>query len=610
MTTKNLHRIGFISSNAVRQILVSAIGVVIPFMVIQHSSKEVWGEFVSLLLYSLLVTQIINWGNKEYLLRKFSETPRTIKTDFSSILITRFPLVLLFSLIGFFLFKMEFGLYLAFWILGRFLIHSYEVLVVYEKKFNASLAIELVCFLAFAIVFYSLSSALNLNQLLILYSLYQFTKGICFLLLFKNIFSFDARFNFNYYKASLWFFLLSVLGFLASKIDVYIIEQFDNKIVTSDYQIINGLLVFIMSISAFIYAPFTKNIYRNTDFTIQKTKKTLVLFGLIIVPISLLFVFGIIRYFLKLEFTFWFYVVAFFYAFPSYAYGIEIVRLFKQNREKKVVVILFLGVLINSIVTYYLLFSGYGIQEILFGSALVQVLILVLFVYSATLKNYLTFKKQKTFYARLIPATALCFDVGANIGTKSKLFLSLGAKVIAFEPQSSCEIFLSKIKKNNSNFEFESIAIGDQNKSIELNLANHSEVATLSEEFISFYSNEKIYWNKKETVTMQTLNSAIEKHGIPFFCKIDTEGYELNILSSLRYSIPIIEFEFTEAFYENTLKIIDLLASEKTTFNFILNEHLEFKLQEWVSSEELKSTIAALPRKKLHGNIFIKTNES
>lgn len=389
MTSKNLHRIGFISSNAVRQILVSAIGVVIPFMVIQHSSKEIWGEFVSLLLYSLLVTQIINWGNKEYLLRKFSETPSTIKDTFSSILITRFPIVLLFSLIGFFLFKMEFGLYLAFWIFGRFLIHSYEVLVVFEKKFNASLAIELICFSGFTIVFYSLSSTLNLKQLLILYSLYQFVKGICFLLLFRNTFSLNTSFNFNYYKVSIWFFLLSVLGFLASKIDVYIIEQFDNKIVTSDYQIINGLLVFIMSISAFIYAPFTKNIYRNTDITIQKTKKTLVLLGLIIVPVSLLFVCGIVRYFLNLELTFWFYVVAFFYIFPSYVYGIEIVDLFKQHRERIVVLHLGSGVIINSILSSSFLYLNFGITGALLGSTIAQLAIMTLLKRSTQKKPYI-----------------------------------------------------------------------------------------------------------------------------------------------------------------------------------------------------------------------------
>lgn len=220
--------------------------------------------------------------------------------------------------------------------------------------------------------------------------------------------------------------------------------------------------------------------------------------------------------------------------------------------------------------------------------------------------SFISTYKSRKFYAQFIKKNDMCFDIGANLGTKSKLFLSLGAKVIAFEPQTSCCSALLKIKESNKQFEFYQVAIGDENKEVELNLANHIEIATLSDEFIAFYSNEEIYWNNTEIVTVKTLNSVIEKFGTPDFCKIDTEGYELNILSSLSYSIPIIEFEFTEGFFGNTLKIIDLLHSETTTFNFILNENLRFKLDYWVSAEELKSVLSALPKKRLHGNIFVK----
>lgn len=383
MTLKNINRIIFISSNAARQTFVSVVGILIPFMVIEHATKEIWGEFVSILLYSLLATQIINWGNKEYVLRKFSENPSEIKECFSSFLVTRFPLVLFFSIIAFFLFKIEFGLYLFFWIFGRFLIHSYEALILFEKKFYASLAIELGCFILFIVVFYSFS-VINTVRLVQAYSLLQLSKGMCYWLLFYTKFSLKTKLNFNYYKDSFWFFLLSILGFLASKIDVYIVEQFDDKLMTSDYQIINGLLVFIMSISAFIYSPFTKNIYRFTEITIQKTKKKLALFGILIVPISLLILHIILYYFLHVSLSFWFYVVAFFYAFPSFVYGIEILYLFKQNKEKMVVYYSLIIVLVNFIITYFFLLFNYGIIGALLGAAISQLVALFLF----NLKKY------------------------------------------------------------------------------------------------------------------------------------------------------------------------------------------------------------------------------
>lgn len=216
--------------------------------------------------------------------------------------------------------------------------------------------------------------------------------------------------------------------------------------------------------------------------------------------------------------------------------------------------------------------------------------------------------KRRYFYSKLIKKNDLCFDIGANIGTKSKLFLSLGAKVIAFEPQNLCIASLEKIKQSYKKFDYKQIAVGAENKHEELHLANHIEVATLSNQFINFYTSEKIYWKEKEIVTVKTLNSIIEEFGIPNYCKIDTEGFEFNILSSLSYKIPIIEFEFTEGFLEETLRIIELLKSNTSQFNLILNENPKFYLKKWVSSEELLKVILNLPKKELHGNIFVKTN--
>lgn len=349
-------------------------------MVIHFSSKEIWGEFVSILLFSLLAIQIINWGNKEYLLRRFSKKPSEIKNSFTTSLVTRLPLVFLFSIIGFLYFKIDFGIYIFFWILGRYLIHSYEVLIIFEKKFTISSFIEISSFSAFCLTFYFLKSILDLKLLLILYSFFQLLKGVLYSVFFNNVLSFkNVKIDTKYYKASFWFFLLSFLGFLASKIDVYIVNQFGNKTVTSDYQIINSLLVFIMSIAAFIYVPYTKNIYRTNEIAINKIKKAVSTLGFIIVPVSILIVYEILYYFLKLDLSFWFYLIAFFYVFPSYLYGIEIVSLFKQRKEKTVVNVLVFGAVANFLLSFLLLSNGYGILGGLSGSAIAQILVLIIF---------------------------------------------------------------------------------------------------------------------------------------------------------------------------------------------------------------------------------------
>lgn len=380
MKNQSLKKLRLITNNTFRQVLVSFFGLIIPFLVIHFSRKEVWGDFVSVFLFCLLALQIINWGNKEYLLRKFSQKPAEIITVFSQNMVTRFPLVLLFVIIGLFLFPPNFGIWILLWLFGRYLNHSIEALLLYEKKFSQSMWIEIGSFLFFGLVFYFLKSGLNTYSLLICFSLYQLLKGLLYFMLFRNYFSWQkAKIKTDYFQASFSFFLLSAMGFLVSRVDVYIIEDFGNQIITADYQILNNLLVFIMSVSAFVYAPFTKMIYRNTDDVLIKSKRTLAMLGLVIVPVALIAIYAINLWFLKTVLPIIFYGVAFLYVYPSYVYGLDIVNLFRRHQEKTVVITLLIGVLVNSVLSSLLLHFNYGITGALFGSAIAQLTVMVLF---------------------------------------------------------------------------------------------------------------------------------------------------------------------------------------------------------------------------------------
>lgn len=380
MKNKSLKRLGLITNNTIRQVLISLFGMVIPFLVIHFSSKEIWGSFVSVFLFSLLALQVINWGNKEYLLRKFSQNPGKIAVVFSENLATRFPLVILFSILGFFLFPVSFGFWITIWLVGRYWNQSVEALILYQKEFNKSILSEVLSFISFGFSFCYLKSEITVYALLIIYSSYQFLKGLLYILLFLTFFKIQkASFQFDYFKASYSFFLLSILGFLGSKVDVYIVEHFGNKTITADYQIINSLLVFVMSVTAFIYSPFTKMIYRNTNDTMDKTKKTLATFGLLIVPVSLLVIHFVLKFYLKTSFNIAFYLIAFLYVYPSYVYGLDIVNLFKQHQEKIVVRYLFLAVILNSILSSLFLYFNFGIIGALSGSAIAQLFVLALF---------------------------------------------------------------------------------------------------------------------------------------------------------------------------------------------------------------------------------------
>ena len=379
MKNKSLKRLGLITNNTLRQILISVFGMVIPFLVIHFSSKEIWGSFVAVFLYCLLALQIINWGNKEYLLREFSKNPKEIGRYLSENTATRFPLVILFSVIALFLFPISFCGWILIWLLGRYFMHAMEALVFYEKKFKSSILIELMTFSFFGMLFYLFKNDITVYFLLAIFSLYQFLKGILYLWLFKNWLSIkNFAFRINYFKSALPFFGLSILGFFGSKIDLYIIESLESKTITAEYQIINSLLVFCMSITALVYSPFTKLLYRNTSQIVDKAKNILAYIGLIIVPVSLLIIYFILELYLKVDLEFYFYLVAFVYVYPCYVYGLDIIDLFKQHKEKSVVLVLTVGVILNSFLSTLFLHLGYGIIGALSGSAIAQLVILSL----------------------------------------------------------------------------------------------------------------------------------------------------------------------------------------------------------------------------------------
>ncbi len=66
------------------------------------------------------------------------------------------------------------------------------------------------------------------------------------------------------------------------------------------------------------------------------------------------------------------------------------------------------------------------------------------------------------FYSQFIKKKSLCFDIGANIGRKTRQFLLCGAKVIAVEAQKKCIDILKRNFKNNKNVKSLHNAVGSE----------------------------------------------------------------------------------------------------------------------------------------------------
>lgn len=61
---------------------------------------------------------------------------------------------------------------------------------------------------------------------------------------------------------------------------------------------------------------------------------------------------------------------------------------------------------------------------------------------------------------------------------------------------------------------------------------------------INQYSWKPSTWDKQLQVQVVTLDMMIQDYGMPSFCKIDTEGFEWEVIQGLNHAIETISLEY------------------------------------------------------------------
>lgn len=220
--------------------------------------------------------------------------------------------------------------------------------------------------------------------------------------------------------------------------------------------------------------------------------------------------------------------------------------------------------------------------------------------------------ERKKFYAQFVSAGDLVFDVGANTGNRVQIFLDLGAKVVAVEPQPACVKTLQD--KFENKITIEQVGLSEAEGELEMFIANESTISSFSKEFIESTGKSRFRhnkWENKITVPVTTMDSLINKYGVPRFCKIDVEGFELYVLKGLHHHIPYLSFEYCVPEMSKQLKgCIDYLhqLSPEGTFNYSIAESMELARTGWMDYEQMIQLASSEDfEKTLFGDIYFKT---
>jgi FkbM family methyltransferase len=219
--------------------------------------------------------------------------------------------------------------------------------------------------------------------------------------------------------------------------------------------------------------------------------------------------------------------------------------------------------------------------------------------------------RQIDFYRRLLPDLRhgdLIFDVGANEGLKTDLFLRLGARVVAIEPDETNQVILQKrflkLRFARRPVVIVGRAVSDRN-AIELMWIDGpgSAVNTLSQKWADTLKGNKarhsyghcgLDFVQSRPVETTTLEELIAAHGRPLFIKIDVEGYELNVIRGLRHPVPYLSFEVNlPEFRPEGLHCVALLESlaVNSIFNYAVDCERGLALDRWLNAHEFLSVL-------------------
>jgi len=101
------------------------------------------------------------------------------------------------------------------------------------------------------------------------------------------------------------------------------------------------------------------------------------------------------------------------------------------------------------------------------------------------------------------------------------------------------------------------------------------------------------------------LDQLIAEHGLPAFCKIDVEGYELEVLKGLSQPIPALSFEYVPACLELARDCVTYLARlGPYRFNGSVGEAQRLRSEEWLDAAPLLEWLAAVARTGRSGDIY------
>lgn len=213
-------------------------------------------------------------------------------------------------------------------------------------------------------------------------------------------------------------------------------------------------------------------------------------------------------------------------------------------------------------------------------------------------------------YARFVRPGDLAFDIGAHVGDRVAAFLSLGARVVAVEPQPGPFRAMRRLYHRSPYVTLVQAAVSDAPGRIAMRVnTSNPTVSTASPAFIAASDGAPGWqgqrWDAEIEAEAVTLDALIRRHGRPAFVKIDVEGFEDKALRGLSRAVPALSFEFTTIQRDVAHRCLAELARlGRYRFNAALGESQRLEFADNVNAGALSAWLDALAPEANSGDIY------
>lgn len=158
-------------------------------------------------------------------------------------------------------------------------------------------------------------------------------------------------------------------------------------------------------------------------------------------------------------------------------------------------------------------------------------------------------RRIRRLYAGFVARGDIVFDVGAHAGNRTRALAALGCRVIALEPQPDFARLLRALFARSPDVTVLEVAVGSAAGRADLAVSSRTPtVTTISPAWREARRADKdfagVEWDRTLEVQVTTIDSLIERFGMPAFVKIDVEGAEPDALAGLSHPVPVLSFEY------------------------------------------------------------------